>query len=458
MTLWLAAAALTAAIVLLLLWPRTRAGDDESAGGHDLAVYRDQLAEVERDAERGLIDARQAEAARTEISRRMLDAAGRQDGAPGGTRSSGRWLRLAVAALLPLAALALYLPSGRPDLPSQPFASRDQSGQEALMAALREAEALAARLAESPEDAAGWVELGQRYRELGRPNEAIPAFVRAIGLTGGDPIVTGFYAEALLEAANGIVTEDAVRAFESVLERLPGDPRARYYLALARAQAGDDAGALQRWQELAADSPAGAPWLVSTHAQIRGTAERLGLDPDEAVPEPLAADAAPRGPSAADVAAAQSMTPEEQSEMIRGMVDGLAQRLEDNPDDLTGWIRLGAAYRVLGQAEDAAAALSRAAELAPNDPEVLAAYGDALLDTASGRELSPEFISVMERLLALDPNDTRALWFLGARALADNRPAEAEALWRRLLDQLEPGTEAYQTVREFLASVSPEEP
>ena len=457
MTLWLAAAALTAAIVCLLLWPRRRDAEAE-AGGHDLAVYRDQLAEVDRDAERGLIDSRQAEAARTEISRRMLAAAD-QGEAAGGTVRGGRWLRLAVVVLVPVAALLLYLPSGRPDLPSQPFASRDQSGQERLLAARQEAEALAARLEENPEDAAGWIELGQRYRDLGRPDQAIPAFVRAIGLTGGDPVATGYYAETLVEAAGGAVTEDAVQAFEAVLERLPGDPRAQYYLALARAQAGDDAGALSRWQALAAASPADAPWLPTTQEQIRRTAARLGLEPDNQVPDSAAAtDTGPRGPTSADIAAAQSMTPEEQAAMIQGMVEGLAGRLEDNPDDLAGWIRLGAAYRVLGQAEDATAALARAVDLAPQDPEVLGAYADALMDTSAGRDLSPEFISVMDRLLALDPNDTRALWFLGARALADNRPDDATALWQRLLTQLEPGSEAYQTVREFLASVRPEEP
>lgn len=329
------------------------------------------------------------------------------------------------------------------------------------MAAVREADALARSLAESPDNPAGWVELGQRYRDLGRPNEAVAAFARAIGLTGGDPTITSFYAEALVEAGNGMVTEDAVRAFESVLEQQPGEPRAQYYLGLARAQAGDDAGALERWQALAASSPAGAPWLPTVHEQIRRTAERMGLDPDEQVPEAQTAGLGPRvprGPNAADIAAAQSMTPEEQAEMIRGMVDGLAERLEDDPDDLAGWIRLGAAYQVLGEADEAVAALARAAELAPDDPEVLGGYADAMLNTDAGRTLAPEFLSVMERLLAIDQNDVRALWFLGARALAENRPREAETLWRRLLDQLEPGTEAYQTVSDFLASVEPADP
>ena len=83
--------------------------------------------------------------------------------------AADRWLRLALVALLPLVALALYLPTGRPDLPSQPFATRDQSAQEMLMAAMREADALARTLAETPDNPAGWVELGQRYRDLGRP-------------------------------------------------------------------------------------------------------------------------------------------------------------------------------------------------------------------------------------------------------------------------------------------------
>lgn len=463
MTVWLAAAALTAAIVCLLLWRRPASEQDED-GAHDLAIYRDQLAEIDRDVERGLIDARQADAARTEISRRMLSAADRGEIGTATARHSGRWLPLAVAAALPLAALALYLPTGRPDLPSQPYASRDQSGQESMMAAVREADALAQTLAADPENPAGWVELGQRYRDLGRLNEAVAAFARAIGLTGGDPIVTSFYAETLVQLGEGMVTEDAVHAFESVLERLPGEPRAQYYLGLARAQAGDDAGALERWQALAAASPSDAPWLPTVHEQIRNTAERMELDPESQVPDSLPPGAGaqtalgPRGPDAADVAAAQSMTPEEQAEMIRGMVEGLASRLQDTPDDLAGWLRLGAAYRVLGEPENAADALSRAAALAPEDPEILGAYADALLDTAAGQTLAPEFIAVMEKLFALDQNDVRALWFLGARAMAEGRPQEAEELWRRLLDQLEPGTEAYQTVREFLAGVEPEEP
>ena len=131
--------------------------------------------------------------------------------------------------------------------------------------------------------------------------------MRAIGLTGGDPVATGYYAETLVEAAGGAVTEDAVQAFEAVLERLPGDPRAQYYLALARAQAGDDAGALARWQALAAASPADAPWLPTTQEQIRRTAARMGLEPDDQVPDSAAAaDTVPRGPSSADIAAAQS--------------------------------------------------------------------------------------------------------------------------------------------------------
>ncbi len=463
MTLWLAAAALTAAIVCLLLWRRP-ASEPEEDGAHDLAIYRDQLAEIDRDAERGLIDERQADAARTEISRRMLSAAERGEVGARTARRSGRWLPLAVVAALPLAALALYLPTGRPDLPSQPYASRDQSGQEAMMAAVREADALAQTLADNPDNPAGWVELGQRYRDLGRLNEAVAAFARAIGLTGGDPTITSFYAETLVQLGDGMVTEDAIRAFESVLERLPGEPRAHYYLGLARAQAGDDAGALERWQALAAASPVNAPWLPTVHEQLRRTAERMDLDPESQVPESLPAGTgpqiaqSPRGPNAADIDAAQSMSPEEQAEMIRGMVEGLASRLEDTPDDLAGWLRLGAAYRVLGEPENAATALSRAAALAPDDPEILGAYADALLDTAAGQTLAPEFIAVMERLLAFNPNDVRALWFLGARAMAENRPREAEELWRLLLGQLEPGTEAYQTVREFLAGVEPAEP
>jgi len=81
---------------------------------------------------------------------------------------------------------------------------------------------------------------------------------------------------------------------------------------------------------------------------------------------------APPGPSAEQIQAAQEMTPEQRAEMILAMVDGLAARLEDNPDDEQGWARLIRARTVLGQDEKLATDTTRVKEIFKDDPEAIA--------------------------------------------------------------------------------------
>ncbi len=499
MLFWIVAAVLTAAVVAALLRallkPPAMAAD---GAAHDRAVYRDQLTELERDRARGLITADQAEAARIEIARRLLAADARggvrldkspaapaaAEPAPGATpmpprtrpSRAARWAALALMVVVPVAALAIYLPTGRPGLPSQPLASRDPAERNALRALIAETDALARRLAAEPGDGAGWVALGQRYNALERYDEAAAAFGRAAGIMADNPAVLGAYGEALINAAGGTVTEQARAAFERALAARPGDPRPRFYLALARAQAGDDRDALARWQELMRDSPANAPWVPTVRTRIAEAAGRLGLDVAAAIPAPAPtagpaggaapggpapggsgsggpAVGAPGGPTAADIAAAQGLSAGDQAAMIRGMVERLAARLRDNPGDLEGWLRLAGAYRVLGEPAQMAEALSHAAALAPDDRDVLSAYADALVAGSDGQHLPPALLPVLHRLLALDANDLRALWFLGVQAVNDSRPAEARALWTRLLAQLDPGTPEHEAVQRHLSAL-----
>jgi len=170
-------------------------------------------------------------------------------------------------------------------------------------------------------------------------------------------------------------------------------------------------------------------------AEVRDIAGQLGVE-----------IAAP-GPSAADVAAAQDMAPDDRSAMIRGMVDGLAARLEDEPGDLDGWLRLGRAYSVLGEADKAAEAYGRAAALAPQDLAVQRAYADALRASADpGAGLPPRYLAQMEAILALAPDDRDALWFTGLRRLNAGDAAGAIPLWERLLAQLPPDGADYAFV------------
>jgi cytochrome c-type biogenesis protein CcmH len=143
--------------------------------------------------------------------------------------------------------------------------------------------------------------------------------------------------------------------------------------------------------------------------------------------------------------------------MIRGMVDGLAARLQQNPDDAAGWQRLANAYRVLGEDEKAAEAAAHLAALRPNDVGVLLDQAHAMLGPGQGRDpkvpLPEDFLGVMKRVEAIDPKQPEALWYLGlAEAQRRNMPA-AKDYWQRLLAVLDPTSREYKTVQDALGAI-----
>jgi cytochrome c-type biogenesis protein CcmH len=147
------------------------------------------------------------------------------------------------------------------------------------------------------------------------------------------------------------------------------------------------------------------------------------------------------------------MAPEERQQAIRGMVENLAARLEAEPDDVDGWRRLGRAQLVLGERDKAKAAYAKAAALAPDRVEVLSDYAGVLFDEASSDALPPEFVAVLRRILAIEPDHGDALWFVGlAEAKAGNRDAAAQ-LWERLLGRLPPDSREYEEVKQRLADL-----
>jgi cytochrome c-type biogenesis protein CcmH len=265
---------------------------------------------------------------------------------------------------LPAAALGLYLVLGAPGVPSVPFAQRPTAEPVPQDMALL-VERLAARMAETPDDPEGWRLLGRTYLQLNRPEEAVAALRQALARGADGPSAWASLGEALVAANQGLIVAEAREAFAAVLKRDPGDPRARYYAGLALAQDGRPHEALETWVALAADGPADAPWREVVMAQIARAAEDLGMAPDDPA---LAGLARTPGPSAAQVEAATEMSPEARDAMIRSMVDGLAARLEQEPGDLDGWLRLSRAYAVLGEPERAKAAVDRAAELVAQLP------------------------------------------------------------------------------------------
>jgi cytochrome c-type biogenesis protein CcmH len=354
MTLWFVLALMTAAAVFAVLWPLGRHAAVSS--GSDVEVYRDQLAELDRDRTLGLIGDREAEAARVEISRRLIAAA---DAVAPQRAAGAAWRRrataLAALLLVPIGAAALYAAFGSPHLPGQPLAARGGAPVEE-----RSIEALVARvethLESNPDDARGWEVVGPVYMRLGRFDDAVKARRNVLRLLGANAAREADLGEALTGAANGIVTAEAKAAFERAVQLQPEDFRARYFLGLAAEQDGRRKEAAAIWSELLANAPADVPWV----ALVRESLARV----DPTVP-------ALKSPSDADIAAAGNLTPEQRDELVRGMVASLAERLSRDGNDIEGWLRLVRAYVVLGDRAKAAGAAADARKALAGDPDKL---------------------------------------------------------------------------------------
>jgi cytochrome c-type biogenesis protein CcmH len=383
MTIWAAAALVglcSLTLALLLLPLLLRRGHSAGREAYNLAVYRDQLAEVDRDVVRGLLDAEQAEAARAEIGRRILALGSEAPpiGMPHPKMLAG--VTLAILAM-PVAALLLYDRLGAPGFPDEPLAARGAgsvaTGKESPPIDMDEALAqLRAHLAQHPDDLTGWLLLARSEVSLGKYQDGVAAYRRAAALSGQRPAILGDLGEAEVLAANGAVTPEAHAAFESALKDAESAPRSRYYLALEQMQQGDTKGAIAAWQQLIKESPADAAWLPVVRQRIAQAEAKLAGSPDQSSSASSAAAPSTDAVTAAADAAAGA-APEERRAMIDGMVARLAKRLETQPDDLDGWVRLGRSYMVLNRPQDARNAFAHAVALKPDDPALKQAMDQA---------------------------------------------------------------------------------
>ncbi|CAN7376446.1 c-type cytochrome biogenesis protein CcmI [Mesorhizobium caraganae] len=361
MLFWVIAAILTLGASLAVLLPLAGGSNGAStAGDHDLEVYRDQLAELERDAARGLIQPAEAEEARAEIARRILRLGNVSQADAPGTRQSSRAARLvATSAVLvvPLLSWGLYSQLGSPDLPSQPLAERlaknpaDSSVDELVARA-------EAHLAANPSDGRGWDVLAPIYLRLQRFSDAVTAYRNAIRLDGDTAAREAGLGEAIANAAGGIVSADAQSAFEQALKLDPANQKAAFYLAMALAQEGRLAEATAAWQKMLGLLPPDSPWRGAVQQALAEAANRSVESGEPA-----------KGPDAAAVDAASSMAPQDRQAMIDTMVAGLDEKLRQNPRDTEGWMRLIRSYVVLGKADQAREALHRSIAVFGADSE-----------------------------------------------------------------------------------------
>jgi len=548
MLLWLVFAALTViallgAVLPLLRKPRVQ----DQRSDYDLEVYRHQLEELQNELDRGVITSEEESAARLEIERRILTTAEMNGPGTGSASPTPQIVGALIVAIgIPALASGLYLYIGNPQAPDQPLATRTpvESTQTADVDDLETAiSRLQARLARDSGNLADWLLLGQSYTVMRRYDEAVAAYRRADGLKPDDANIMTSLGESLVLAASGTVTPEAQSVFRNAHLLNKKTPGPRFYLGLARAQAGDIQGAYDFWLALANDAPPDAPWLSQVVGRLEEVGAELGIDVAAALksrPTPMASaermplpgptqedveaaaemsasdrsemirgmvarlaerleenpndlegwerlarsyqvlgetekaaqararaqalrnepsqSATPspsrRGPSQEDIANVKEMSSEDRSAMIGGMVEGLAQRLEEDPSDIQGWIMLARSYQVMNQPKKAQEALQRASDAAPDDPGILIQLGAAMVDSNGMNSPLPDSaIAIFRRVLELDARNPDAMYFMGMAHAQSGDIQQARNAWNQLLGQLDRTSRAYEIVRQQIDSL-----
>lgn len=394
---WILAAALTAITALAILSPLRRGrGGAAPAAAYDLRVYRDQLAEVERDLDRGVIGPDDAQRLRAEIGRKVLDADRRAALSAPATRG-GRALWPAVALVAMLAgAVALYLREGVPGAPDMPLAERFAAADAAYRDRPTQAEAEAAAPARpapdlsqadpeylamidqlrdavgrNPDDQQGLALLASNEMRLGNLAAARAAQQRLVDLRGdqADAVQLMQLATLMVDAAGGVVTPEAEAVLRRALTLDPTQPQARYLQGVLLIQNGRPDRAFPLWRGLLDEGPEGAPWIAPIRAAIQDLAWLAG-DDEYRAPAPPAADLP--GPDADALAAAEDLSPEDRARMIQDMVDRLQQRLATQGGSPEEWARLIAALAMLDQRDQATAILTEARQRFGSAPDALA--------------------------------------------------------------------------------------
>lgn len=425
--LWLMLTAMISAAAVLISTPFIRRFERaQLASAQGLAVYRDQLKEIEGEAARGLIDKTEAEGATLEINRRILAVDHADEATTTPLSSSEKKFALTVVTgIVVFGSILLYAVIGSPDVPSaspglasaeptarsaaevrtaattqgvapsQPSAGQDSQGRAPQQNGLPPVEEMIqrvqTRLERNPKDVDGWRLLGWSYFNIERFADAAQAYSRAIELRPDSAEYHSARGEALVRAADGTVTADAKKELDEALRLDPKDARARFFNGLAKEQDGNKEGAIADWKAIVSTADPNEPWLPDLKrrlAELGGDQAPASSGPNlsaERMQEMLRSDkaksstetAAPRGPSQEDVRAAQGMSPQDRSAMIRGMVDNLASRLEQSPRDAEGWIKLIRSRVVLGETELAKQSLQKALSVFADDSEERTRIADA---------------------------------------------------------------------------------
>lgn len=412
------AAVLTLLAVAWLVRPLLRkpGTDGISSEKLNVAIHRDQLQGLEVDLARGVISQQDFETTRDELQLRLLDDTESFEALPT-QKTGGFWTArrtaVAIALSLPVFALGIYLQLGTPNA-INPVAQVAVDTQQINQMV----ESLAAKLKANPDNPKGWAMLARSYKIMGRFEEAKQAFEKAGSLVHSDADLLADYADLLGTMANSLEGKPQ-QLIEEALRLNPEHPMALMMAGVVAYQRADYSGAITRWEKLLTLVPVDSPDAQQVQANINDAKTKTGLPTGESNKLP---------PVPAD--AAEGMTPEK----INQMVDRLAARLKDTPDDVAGWAKLARAYKVQGRVDEAANAYAKTGKLLDTDVGLLTQYADLLATRAKSLQGKPS--ELINKALAIEPNNPMALMMAGQAAYQSGNYARAIGHWQTALTVL----------------------
>ncbi len=369
MTFWIIVSVLTLLALLSIGYPlflRKRNSIDSES--YDKSVYLEQLDEVDRDLERGQIGPSEAELAKAEIARRLiaLDASSTKSKNSANYTTATLVTAICTAVLLPIASVATYMALGNPQRPDMPLEARMNADPKTQ--SIEELVARAeARAENNPNEVQGWQVLAPVYMRLGRVNDAISAYRKIISLAGSTSQSEASLGEALTIAAQGVITAEAKQHFEKSVKADQTAVKPRFFLAVAMGQENKFDEAIRAWELMLAKGPKNAAWYKPAQGELARIRKLAG---QPAAPKFASNAKSPKvgGPSKQDIANAASMSTEDRTAMIAGMVANLEAKLEEDPSNIDGWLRIIRSYAVLGRKSDAATALTKAVKQFETNP------------------------------------------------------------------------------------------
>lgn len=415
MSAWIVPVLMSLIVALLIAVAVIRARDTGGMAedaGQDLEIYRKQLAEIEKDREKGTVPAEESDRLHAEIARRLIAADSRAARTSGTNEPTRLRPALVVGLIVVLlgAPLALYARIGAPGYGDLSLKDRlthaeerretrpDQQTAEAASRGINlpqreipppDFEALIEKLRiavlERPDDLQGQQLLARNEAALGNFRAAYGAQEQVLRLRDGSATADDYlaYADLMILAAGGYVSPQAENALRAALSRDPDNAPARYYLGLMMRQNDRPDVAFRLWDQLLRAGPETAPWIPPIRTQIDEAAMLAGVDYEQPLPAETLS-----GPTAQDIANARDLTEEDRAQMIEGMVERLSDRLATQGGSAQEWARLINAYGVLGDTTRAGAIAAEARQVFAASPDALSLIAEA--EAALPQETAPQ--------------------------------------------------------------------